>query len=70
MTRWPYYKWAARAAWYRERDNLVEAARYEERLNNMGRCKVCGRQLTDPDSIERGIGPMCNTKTKATPWNE
>lgn len=24
-----------------------------------GRCGVCGRRLTTPDSIERGIGPEC-----------
>lgn len=24
-----------------------------------GRCSVCGRTLTNPESIERGIGPVC-----------
>jgi hypothetical protein len=24
-----------------------------------GRCAVCSRDLTDPESIERGIGPIC-----------
>lgn len=24
-----------------------------------GRCCVCGRELTDPESIARGIGPVC-----------
>jgi hypothetical protein len=24
-----------------------------------GRCSVCSRDLTDPESIERGIGPVC-----------
>jgi len=27
-----------------------------------GRCCSCGRDLTDPDSIEAGIGPVCATK--------
>lgn len=27
-----------------------------------GRCCVCGRPLTDPASIERGIGPTCMAK--------
>lgn len=27
-----------------------------------GRCCSCGRELTDPDSIESGIGPVCATK--------
>jgi hypothetical protein len=24
-----------------------------------GRCAVCMRELSDPESIERGIGPVC-----------
>ena len=27
-------------------------------------CAVCGRRLTTPESIERGIGPECYTKLK------
>lgn len=27
-----------------------------------GRCACCGRALTHPDSIERGIGPECFSK--------
>jgi hypothetical protein len=27
-----------------------------------GRCCSCGRDLTDPESIERGIGPVCADK--------
>ena len=27
-----------------------------------GRCAVCSRDLTDPESIERGIGPVCAGK--------
>lgn len=29
-----------------------------------GRCCSCGRDLTDPDSIAAGIGPICATKFK------
>lgn len=25
-------------------------------------CGVCGRELTDPTSVQRGIGPICNHK--------
>lgn len=28
----------------------------------VGVCSCCGRELTDPDSIEAGIGPVCATK--------
>lgn len=32
-------------------------------------CGVCGRELTDPVSIERGIGPECNKKpTGSSHW--
>jgi hypothetical protein len=27
-----------------------------------GNCSCCGRELTDPESIEAGIGPICATK--------
>jgi hypothetical protein len=27
-----------------------------------GRCSICNRDLTDPESIERGIGPICAEK--------
>jgi hypothetical protein len=27
-----------------------------------GKCCCCGRELTDPVSVERGIGPICETK--------
>ena len=29
------------------------------RLPGHTRCKVCGRKLTDPDSIRQGYGPTC-----------
>ncbi len=28
-------------------------------IQHMGRCAVCGRALTDPESIRLGIGPKC-----------
>lgn len=27
-----------------------------------GICVICGAELTDPDSVERGIGPVCAAK--------
>lgn len=27
-----------------------------------GVCALCGRELTDPESVERGIGPVCYGK--------
>jgi hypothetical protein len=42
-----------------EANPLVAAVKYG-RLS--GRCCSCGRDLTDPVSIEAGIGPICATK--------
>lgn len=30
-----------------------------ERIQHPGTCMICGRELTDPESIDRGIGPDC-----------
>lgn len=40
-------------------DPLTAAIRYGK---ESGECSCCGRELTDPKSIERGIGPICATK--------
>lgn len=40
-------------------DPLNAAIRYGRAS---GSCSCCGRPLTDPRSIERGIGPICATK--------
>ena len=40
-------------------DPLSAAIRYGK---VSGQCSCCGRELTDPRSIERGIGPICAEK--------
>lgn len=40
-------------------DPLTAAIRYGQ---VSGECSCCGRELTDPQSIERGIGPICAAK--------
>ena len=40
-------------------DPLSAAIRYGK---VSGECSCCGRELTDPRSIDRGIGPICATK--------
>jgi hypothetical protein len=52
-------KMAAQAQWYRERGDVYTAGRLEAKLVAVGRCKRCGRGLTDPTSVDRGIGPDC-----------
>lgn len=37
-------------------DPKAAMARYGHEI---GRCGICGRTLTDPESIENGIGPVC-----------
>jgi hypothetical protein len=54
-------KLAARARWYRAHGNPVEADRIEKMLTSAHLCRRCGRELTDPASIEAGIGPDCAT---------
>ena len=29
------------------------------KVYHFGKCAVCGRKLTDDDSVERGVGPEC-----------
>ena len=31
-------------------------------MNGHGRCCVCNRKLTNPDSISSGVGPVCQGK--------
>lgn len=40
-------------------DPLGEATLFGKQT---GQCGCCGRELTDPNSIEAGIGPICATK--------
>ncbi len=32
------------------------------RLSHSGRCACCGRQLTEPESLRTGIGPVCRCR--------
>ena len=41
------------------RDPFTAAIKYGK---ESGECSCCGRELTDPRSIERGIGPICAEK--------
>lgn len=47
----------------RIQDNSVEQMEASGfRLHHEGKCCVCGRKLTTPESIETGIGPVCAGK--------
>jgi hypothetical protein len=60
-------KAALAAAYWRARDRAEVAERIEADLVRAGRCRRCGRLLTDPVSIERGVGPDCTKKATASP---
>jgi hypothetical protein len=49
------------------KDRVVKAAADPEASavaygKRTGECSCCGRTLTDPESVERGIGPICADK--------
>jgi hypothetical protein len=55
-------KVARAAAWYRANDKPEHAERLEAELAGADRCRRCGRALTDPESVSRGVGPDCVAK--------
>jgi hypothetical protein len=57
--RWQPKKLAEYAARLHARGDHDEAARVERQLNAVNHCRHCGRPLTDPTSIERGVGSDC-----------
>jgi hypothetical protein len=55
-------KLAYQARWHRVRGNAEAAERIEADLARLGRCKRCGRTLSEPQSVSLGIGPDCRRK--------
>lgn len=43
---------------------MKAATRFDVRTDGfaVGSCGCCGRELTDPESIRQGIGPICADK--------
>lgn len=60
-------KLARQAAYWRAHGRLDVAERIEAELVAAGRCRRCGRLLTDPESVSRGIGPDCESKGATEP---
>lgn len=58
-------KAARAAAWYRANGKPDQAERLEAELVAGGRCRRCGRALSDPASLEAGVGPECAGKLGA-----
>lgn len=55
--RWKAFDWAYANLVANRLPDVIE-------IWHEGRCGRCGRRLTVPESIERGIGPECSGKTK------
>jgi hypothetical protein len=54
--RWLY----ERGAYFNLTDEMSLTVEQAARLGHLhGVCMICGRTLTDPESVERGIGPVC-----------
>lgn len=56
---WDYAPGAMRHLTAAHRLTVEQAAEMGTRL---GACVVCGKALTDPESVERGIGPICQMR--------
>lgn len=52
-------KMARHAAYARARGMDDTADTLEDALTRAGRCRRCGRDLSDPISVKRGVGPDC-----------
>lgn len=58
---------AKHARYWRAHGRQDVAERIEADLKAAGRCRVCGRELTDPASIKAGIGPDCAQRQRPPP---
>lgn len=48
--------------------NKVEAKDKKEETPMIARCRLCGRKLTVPKSVRRGVGPVCYKKLADELW--
>jgi hypothetical protein len=48
--------------WLVEQALMSDAGFEQCEVWHHGHCSACGRRLTDPDSIARGLGPVCAEK--------
>lgn len=59
-------KYSGKSPWAFYAAMVEDPTRYRTRVTYHfeARCRVCGRELTDPESIELGIGPRCRERRK------
>lgn len=65
--RWEYEQGAVWKLTAKDAITIQQAAEYG---HLHGFCAICGLTLTDPASVERGIGPVCAKKLAPYPPNE
>jgi hypothetical protein len=41
---------------------------HQVEFNFEGRCRMCNRPLTTPESVEAGIGPVCDGRGESPDW--
>jgi hypothetical protein len=63
----PYYRrhpgqLAKAVRYYRSQGREAEARRAEQQLQSVGRCRICGRTLSDETSLRLGVGPECRSR--------
>jgi hypothetical protein len=46
-------------------ETKYEESENRSKMAGCGKCAVCGRKLTDPESVLRGMGPICAGKQSA-----
>lgn len=46
-------------------DSLITEQQAAEMGHASGRCAICGRHLSDPESVRHGIGPVCLARLRA-----
>lgn len=52
--------WFIRRVWHLQADSLQDVNFY-----HTNQCGMCGRELTTPESVTKGIGPECSKKLAA-----
>jgi len=52
--------WFMKRVWHLKTDSLQDC-----RFFHTNQCGMCGRELTTPESVQKGIGPECSKKLAA-----
>lgn len=59
---WKRYRNSDVYLWYKKFFENFDRMQEKLEINFEGKCRVCNRPLTTPDSVSSGIGPICSKK--------